>query len=581
MDVLSLTKQEFRKRLDSHVENIYGKDVSDEIATSILTIFEDLPLANFDTNAYQAWDERDTYLITYGNSILSSPKQPLQVLNQFLSKYMKGVISTVHILPFFPYCSDDGFAVIDYKKVNEDLGNWHDIKKIAEQFDIMADLVINHVSSESEWFQQFKNYQEPGCNYFIEVNKEDDISQVVRPRASALAQEVQTKQGEKYVWCTFSPSQVDLNFSNPDVLLEFIHILRFYMEQDIRTIRLDAIAFLWKKIGTACINLPQTHEIVKVFRLIIERYFPRALFITETNIPNIENLKYFGNSNEAHIIYNFSLPPLLLYAMWTGSADYLEKWSMSLPPAPLSCTYLNFTASHDGIGLRPAEGILNDAEIDSLSDGMKAFGGEITSRSINDAVERPYEINITWMDSMSGTSYGKDDFQIDRFICSQIIMLGIEGIPAFYIHSLLAGENDYEKLASTQHKRSINRGQWNIEEVDSVLSDYSSNSCKIFHELRRLIMMRSKQSAFHPNATQFTLHLGDSIFGFWRQSINHDQSIFAIHNITNKQQDLPLSNINLICTDTWIDLIAWDTIDVSSGTVTLNPYQCLWITNKA
>lgn len=583
MDVLRLTKQEFQTRLSSHIDNIYGEANSAEIVNKILSIFKDLQPASFDAEAALAnkvWDECDVYLITYGDSIHSDGDKPLQVLYQFLTKYMKGVVSGVHVLPFFPFSSDDGFAVIDYKKVNQDLGDWSDIKKIAHHFDLMADLVINHISSESKWFQQFINNEKPGCDYFIEASKEDDIAKVVRPRASDLIQSFDSPEGKKNVWCTFSADQIDLNFSNPDVLLEFISILRFYMEQDVRTIRLDAIAFLWKKLGTSCINLPQTHEVVKVFRLIIERYFPRTLFITETNIPNIENLKYFGNSNEAHIIYNFSLPPLLLNTMWVGDSDYLVGWSMSLPPAPAGCTYLNFTASHDGIGLRPAEGILTDSEIDSLVAGMQGFGGEITSRSISDSGERPYEINITWMSAMQGTSAGKDDYQVERFLCSQIIMLGLEGIPAFYIHSLLAAENDYEKFAATQHKRSINRGQWELDEVDSMLVDYTSNSCKVFYELRRLIKLRTNQAAFHPNATQYTLHLGQSFFGFWRQSINRDQSIFAIHNVTNTQQKLSLSNINLICTDMWIDLIAWDTIDLSGGTLTLKPYQCVWITNK-
>ena len=230
--------------------------------------------------------------------------------------------------------------------------------------------------------------------------------------------------------------------------------------------------------------------------------------------------------------------------------------------------------------MRPAEGILNDTEIDSLVTGMQGFGGEVTTRAINDSGERPYEINITWMSAMQGTAEGTDGYQIDRFLCSQIIMLGLEGIPAFYIHSLLAGENDYEKLTTTQHKRSINRGKWDLEKVDLILNNHNSNSYKVFHELRRLILIRSKQAAFHPNATQYTLHLSESIFGFWRQSINRDQSIFAIHNLTNTEQELSLSNINLICTDTWVDLISWDTFNVSGDAITLKPYQCLWITNK-
>ena len=254
---------------------------------------------------------------------------------------------------------------------------------------------------------------------------------------------------------------------------------------------------------------------------------------------------------------------------------------MSLPPAPLECTYLNFTASHDGIGLRPVEGILEDDEIDSLVIGMKKFGGEVTTRAISNSGERPYELNITWMDSMKGTHRGEDEYQIQRFLCSQIIMLGLEGIPAFYIHSLLAGENDHQKLAETGHNRSINRGQWTMKEIDLIMGDYTSKSCRIFNDLKRLIALRSKQAAFHPNATQYTLYLGPSLFGFWRQSINRDQSIFAIHNISDQEQELSLTNINLTCTDSWVDLIAWDTLELSSDAIMLKPYQCLWITNKA
>ena len=584
MDILRLTKEEFQNRLSSHIECVYGKDKSEVIVSRIIKVFEDLQPADLDNNTLvndKAWDESDVFLIAYGNSILSDSQKPLKALYQFLIKYMKGVISTVHVLPFFPYSSDDGFAVIDYRQVNQELGDWGDIKRISQQFDLMADLVINHISSKSEWFQQFKNNEKPGCDYFIEADESLELAKVVRPRASSLLQEVEVSGAKKKVWCTFSADQVDLDFSNPDVFIEFVRILRFYMESGVRTIRLDAVAFLWKEIGTSCINLPETHELIKVFRLIIERYFPRALFLTETNIPNIENLKYFGNSNEAHIIYNFSLPPLLLNAMWVGNSDYLVRWSMSLPPAPFGCTYLNFTASHDGIGLRPAEGMLSDDEIDSLVSGMHNFGGEVTSRAINDVDKRPYEINITWMSAMQGTAAGKDEYQIERFLCSQIIMLGLEGIPAFYFHSLLAGENDHEKFEATRHKRSINRGQWNLEDVDLMLNDHTSYPCKVFYDLRRLIKLRSKQGAFHPNATQYTLHLGQSVFGFWRQSMNREQSIFAIHNVTNVIQELSLSNINLICTDTWVDLIAWDSVDLAGGVLSLKPYQCVWITNKA
>lgn len=583
MDVSKLTEEQFCERLCSHISRVYQKHEVETTARKLVERFSDLRPASAQQHSGHSnisWDEQDVYLIAYGDSIHSKPARPLRVLYEFLMKYMKGVVNTVHILPFFPYSSDDGFAVINYTKVNRDLGDWDDIKSIADEFKLMADLVINHVSSQSDWFQQYLNGEKPGCNYFIEADAGDDIAKVVRPRHSPLLQEVNTSQGKKLVWCTFSFDQVDLDFANPEVLLNFADILRFYLEKGIRVIRLDAIAFLWKKIGTSCINLPQTHEIIKIFRLLTERYFPDTVFVTETNIPNLENLEYFGDSNETHIIYNFSLPPLLLHALWVGSSEYLTGWSMSLPPAPSGCTYLNFTASHDGIGLRPVEGMLPDGEIDSLVTGMQQFGGEVTTRAITSAGERPYEINISWFEAMKGTVKGIDAYQAERFLCTQVVMLGLEGIPAFYINSLFAAENDYEMLALTRHKRSINRKRWDLEKLEPQLFDNKAISSRIYCELKRLISIKSKQQAFHPNATQYTLHLGPKIFGFWRQSRCRDQSVFAIHNLTDSTQEMPLDNINLISTDNWVDLIALGTLDLSQDRLQLCPYQCLWITNK-
>lgn len=584
MDVRNLTEDQFRRRLNTHVCKVYGKEYSEKVSKKIVSIFQDLNSNNTKIEDYgisKNWDETDVCLITYGDSIRSENKSPLNELYNFLTSHLKGVIKIVHILPFFPFSSDDGFAVIDYKKVNSSLGKWEDIKGISDQFKLMVDLVINHVSSKSKWFQQYINDEEPGKNYFFEAKKNDDISNVVRPRTSPLLQPVETNRGKKYVWCTFSHDQIDFDFANPDVLIEFIKILRFYLEKGVRIIRLDAIAYLWKVIGTSCINLNQTHEIIKILRLVAERYFSGVVFVTETNVPNLENLKYFGNTNEAHVIYNFSLPPLILYTLWKSDSDYLTRWSMSLPPAPLGCTYLNFTASHDGIGLRPIEGILSNQEIDSLAKGMKSFGGEVTKRAINDAGERPYELNITWYEALKGTENGNDQFNMERFLCSQILMLGVEGIPAFYINSLFAAKNDIEQYAQTKHKRAINRKHWDREELLDLISNMSSNASKAFYELKRLILIRSKQKAFHPNATQYTLHLGSSLFGYWRQSIQRDQSIFGIHNVTAQEVQMPIGNINLICTDNWVDLIAWDTLDISQDNITLMPYQCLWITNKA
>ncbi len=526
------------------------------------------------------WDQQDVIAITYGDTFLGQEHSPLQELHGVLNRHFHQTINSVHILPFFPFSSDDGFSVIDYREVNPRLGSWQDLQAIADEYKVMADLVINHCSAESQWFQNFLRDQAPGKGWFVEASPADDLSQVVRPRTSPLLRKVDTAAGEKHVWCTFSHDQVDLNFANPEVLCEFASIVADYIEQGVQIFRLDAVAFLWKVPGTNSLNLPETHEIVRLLRTLIEAKKPDTIIITETNIPNRENLSYFGNANEAHVVYNFSLPPLLLNTLLTGSSHYLKNWLMSMPPAQMGTTYLNFIASHDGIGLRPAEGLLSEEEIETLIRTMESFGGKVSWRALDAEVKKPYEINISLFDALKGTVQGIDTLQIERFVCAHAIMLALEGIPAFYIHSLLATGNDYAKLERTGHNRSINRHQWPLDELETCLKDPNSHHRKAYDRLQALITTRICQPAFHPNATQYTLHLGDPIFAFWRQSMRRDQSIFAIHNISDQYQSIPLTAINLVGTDEWVDLITGQHYTDLHGTLDLKPYQCVWLTNR-
>ncbi len=525
------------------------------------------------------WDQTDIVLITYGNSVKKEGEAPLKTLHRFLNNEISGYINGVHILPFFPYCSDDGFAVMDYYEVNKALGDWEDIEAIASDYRLMADLVINHGSSSGTWFKNFIKGDGPGHDYFFTTSPSTPISQVVRPRTSPLLRETDTHDGTQYVWCTFSHTQVDFDFRNPEVLKEFINIVRFYLDKGVHIFRLDAVAFLWKKIGTNCLNLPETHEVVRLMRSLIQHVDPNAIIITETNIPNRENLSYFGNANEAHCIYNFSLPPLLVNTLVTGDCFYLKQWLMSMPPAQHGTAYFNFIASHDGIGLRPAEGLLSEAEIASLISTMQQFGGRISWREGENGVKKPYEINISLFDALQGTTSGKDEWNIDRFICAHAIMLALEGIPGIYIHSLLATSNDLEKLEHTEQNRSINRHEWDEASLMSELSTPSSQHAQVSELLKKLIHLRKQQRAFHPNATQFTLHLGEKLFGFWRQSMDRRQSIFCIYNISDTEQPLRIANLNLVVTDRWWDLISGVILDSSSDMITVAPYQVLWITN--
>jgi len=575
-DFLSL--DELHCKIHAHLKTLYPHRDTNELTEACLAAIG--PRQNKDiVSPERLWSEKDSLLITYGNSVREAGHKPLDTLQNFLHDNLQNVFSAVHVLPFFPHSSDDGFAVIDYTQVDPELGDWDDINSLAQDFKLMADLVINHISSQSLWFRNYQYGKDPGRDYFVEADPNYNLTNVVRPRTSPLLRKTETAEGTKYVWCTFSHDQVDVDFRNEKVLLEYLGIIGRYLDEGAQWIRLDAVAFLWKELGTNCIHLPQTHDVIKLVRLLTEYKNAHALLISETNVPNRENLTYFGNSNEAHIIYNFSLPPLVIHALLAGDCTYLKSWMMSMPPSPVGCTYLNFTASHDGIGLRPAEGLLSDDELKQMLGTLESFGGRISTRTDAEGFEKPYEANIALFDAFKGTYNGTDKWQVERLICSQTIMLAVEGIPAFYIHTLFATPNDEDKLEATGHNRSINRRNWSLSDLQARLDEPSGPGQRIFDELRRLIRLRARQPAFHPNATQFTLHIRPEIFAFWRQSMRRTQSIFCIYNLSDQPQEVSLSDLNLISTETWIDLIGDQPISDLYGKITLAPYQALWLTN--
>ncbi|KUF12471.1 sugar phosphorylase [Pseudoponticoccus marisrubri] len=526
------------------------------------------------------WSQRDGILITYGDSLIDGVYKPLDLLRDFLVEHMSGVVNGVHILPFFPFTSDDGFAVTDYRKVNPTLGDWPDITRIGEAFHLMSDLVLNHVSSQGTWFNAYRQRQAPYDRFFYEASPEDDVSTVVRPRTTPLLQEIETLDGIRHVWCTFSHDQVDLDFRNPEVLLEIIRIIRLHVEMGVRIVRLDAVAFVWKEPGTPSIHLPQTHAIVQLLRVLSDFAAEPLILLTETNVPKAENLSYFGQCNEAHWIYNFPLPPLILHALLSGDARYLLGWQRAMPPAPHGCAYLNFSASHDGIGMRPAEGLLPEDEVARMIETVKLSGGLASMRSLPGGGESVYELNTTYFSAMARTYAGEDAHQVARFLCSQTIVMSLEGIPAFYIHAMLATPNDLEGVERRGMNRAINRHRWDYPSLQEKLADPASDQARVMAALSERMRLRAQQPAFHPNATQFTLHLDDRVFGLWRQALDRSQSIFALHNVSGDRVDLPSGALNLIADETWVDLLSGEELTPDQTGVSLDPYQCRWITNR-
>ena len=576
-------KLDLEKRVSQHLNRIYSdvldkkniKQLSSSLLEHVIETQNDMPLHI--TEDGESWTQNTIVMITYADTIEDTNSLPINSINKFLKTYCADTFEIVHILPFFPSSSDKGFSVKDYYSVYHQFGQWNDILRISKEFGVMADVVINHGSSESLWFKNFIKGKGKGSDYFLNFDEPFDTSKVVRPRTSDLLNPVQTTDGIKYIWCTFSKDQVDYNFSNPVVLFEFVQIIIFYLAKGITVFRFDAVAFIWKKIGTSCINLEKTHEIVRLFRTLLSYLSPKAILVTETNTPARENVSYFGNANEAHWIYNFSLPPILIYSILAGDSTYLEKLTMSMPPSQLGTSYLNFIASHDGIGLRPAETFLTKDEVTRFINLMEQNGGRVSYRSNNTDTPEPYEINITLFDAMKESFNKEVNLYVERFICIHAIMLSLEGVPAFYIHSLFGTQNDYALYKQTNQNRSLNRGKIKISEID--LSNQSEPQSYIFLQLKKLMLIRKKQPAFHPNAVQFTLHLGSNLYGIWRQSLDKKQSIFCISNLTDEVVNLSLLDLNLIGFDHWRDIITEIEIDDITSEIELRPYQTIWLTN--
>jgi sucrose phosphorylase len=516
-----------------------------------------------------AWSERDVVLITYGDQVRRGSGAALPALEEFLMSHrLEQLINTVHILPFFPYSSDDGFAVIDYRQVDGRVGQWSDVRALAEHFGLMFDLVLNHCSQQSSWFQAFLRGEEPYVRFFHVVDPAADLSQVTRPRSLPLLTRFDTRRGPRQVWTTFSADQVDLNFAEPEVLLEFVDILLFFASQGARVIRLDAIAYLWKEIGTSCIHLPQTHEVVKLMRDVLEAAAPHVLLITETNVPHPENVSYFGEGDEAHLVYQFSLPPLLLDAFLSGDARPLAAWHAGLDATPPGTTFFNFTASHDGVGVRPLEGLVDAGRFERLVEAARDRGGRVGTKRNPDGTDTPYELNISYVDALGEPDGIAPDLHARRFLSSQAVMLALPGIPGVYFHSLIGTQNDYEGVESSGIPRRINRRKYELNELEATLGRTNSLQAKIFSGYQSLLRTRIAQPAFHPEAACRAYPLSDpALFAFTRTSLDEAQHLLCVTNVGGESRIMELAQSGReLLTDSRFD----------SGAVTLAPYQSAW-----
>jgi sucrose phosphorylase len=547
----------------SITERIYGADrgqAAFERITELLDGFE-----GSTCSVVSRFSQADTVLITYGDTIIGEEDSALRSLHTFAARFLKDSFSAIHLLPFFPFSSDDGFSVIDYKAVNPSVGTWQDVERISRNFDMMFDYVLNHISAKSTWFQRYLADTPGYQDLAIEVLPQTDLSMVTRPRALPLLTPIKKAAGEQaYVWTTFSDDQIDLNYQSLDVLTKMVEILLFYIKKGGRLIRMDAVAYLWKQVGTSCIHLQETHDMVRLFRKVLDYVAPESLIITETNVPHVENIRYFGNGyDEAQMVYNFTLPPLLLHTFETGDVSKVNQWAQSLDTPSDQTTFFNFTASHDGIGVRPVEGILSHEQIDQLVQSALSNGGQVSYKQNTDGSKSPYELNITYVDAMGGNP--------DKFLASQAIAMILPGVPAVYIHSLLGSRNWYEGVEMTGRARTINRRQIRLSALLKDLGNANSDRAEIFHPYCRMLKVRRGQPAFHPNADFDILNLTQQVMGVRRA--NQDQKIYALTNVVGEEVLLSLGSLGV--PQQMRDLLS-DQI-FNSDTLRLKPYQTLWL----
>ena len=564
------------EHIHARLVRLFGREDADSLLPAVMERLERAaanPPAR--STADPIWDQRDVVLITYADQIRGDDSTPLDELRRFLMAYeLDQVLRTVHLLPFFPFSSDDGFSVIDFHRVDPNCGTWRDVHELGKSVQLMFDFVLNHVSQQSEWFQQYLQGQYPYDQFFLEANPTEDLSEVVRPRSLPLLTPFMTSRGERHLWTTFSPDQIDLNYQEPHVLLKMLDVLLEYVKHGARIVRLDAVAFLWKKVGTSCLHLSETHEVVKLFRDILSSIAPDVLILTETNVPHDENVSYFGNGDEAHMVYQFSLPPLLADAFVAGDASSFSAWLAGLSAPPPGATYFNFTASHDGIGLRPLEGLISDERLHGLLERGKQLGGRISTREQADGSDTPYELNITYVDLLEPFDTDREH-HVRRVLSSQAVMLALRGMPAIYLPTLLGLRNDEAAVEASGQPRRINRQKVTRRSLDDQLANRQSFSGKLFHGYVDLIAKRIQQPAFHPDARQQFIESGNpAILAFRRTSLDEGQHVLVAVNVSEQPQELSAIDRNI----PWQrELISDSSVDLLGGKLSLAPGEVVWL----
>ena len=493
------------------------------------------------------WDERDAWLITYPDQFRRPGEAPLATLRSVVEELFEPWLNGLHVTPFFPWTSDDGFAVTSYLDVDERYGGWEDVEALARGRRLVVDAVINHLSSRSGWFRSFLGGDPDYGRFFRTADPAADLTATVRPRAHPLLTRFDAAEGPLWAWTTFSSDQVDLDYRTPEVLLRVLDVLLAYVGHGANVLRLDAVAFLWKEEGTPSIHRPQTHRLIQLLRSCVESVNPSVLVLTETNVPSHENVTYFGSEAvpEAHLVYQFPLPALTLHSLLTEDASRLNSWAHDVAPPHPGTSFLNFLASHDGVGVRPAEGLLDPEDMELLADAIVRGGGEITGRVLPGGATTVYELNSTWY---SALAVGQtEQAALRRHLATHAIVLALQGIPGLYVQSLVAGDNDRERFAKTGEPRALNRRRF--EDLDSFRRSLAAPTTRAgasWLALRRMLEWRAATPAFHPDSAQAVLDGPPELFAVEREATSGERARVYV-NVSGETSTAELSQSG------WVD----------------------------
>lgn len=578
---MKLIRRTTFSRMKSRLARLYGPERADELADRLYMVFGRYgvqPRDGYEVGSEAVnWSEQDVVLITYGDMIQRKGEKPLSTLKNFCDRRLRDAINGVHILPFSPSSSDGGFSVIDYREVAEELGGWLEVERIGRDYKLMVDLVLNHCSRESDWFQKYVSGVAPYDRYFIEESPGQEwLKGVTRPRPHDLLSPTETSEGLRHIWTTFSADQVDLNWKSPDVLFDFVDILLDYVARGARIVRLDAVAFLWKTEGTSCIHLPETHEAIKLFRDILRTVAPHVILLTETNVPHQENISYFGQGDEAQMVYQFALPPLLLHALLRGDSRHLQAWASGLGDLPEGCSYFNFTASHDGVGVRPLSGLISDEERDWMIDRVKERGGLVSYRAMPDGSKSPYEMNVTYRSALEVP--GNPEMGARRFICSQAVMLAMAGIPGVYFHSIV-GEHNWSEGPEREggERRDINRRRLSWRQIERLLDDPEGEAGWIANVYAAMLRVRRGCPAFHPDAVQEIVETGRGVFALVRESIKGEVRVLCVFNFLEEEFEIDPEWVSALLGKKASRNLLRRKKELDESDWRLGGYECAWL----